>query len=292
MRKSLLVVSAALLAVTAACSSDISDVADQASSAPSNGSSATLSGDSVDTLVSAVEEEGRDCVAVENPTNMRVCIGDNMFLPVLYVFNDDEGNPERVFAVDDTGTYGPVLNLIVENLLPDVPAQERTDALADDKVTEFGDVAVKGGDEYVVIAADPALAEEPFPQLPQLDGDAVAQSLQQTLGLQCKGTAPDHNCNGPGGEANIGPVSGPDSPVTMMALVDVTTEGEYFGGVPEFFEAAGIPLTEQSITDIAECQPKADMCTPTAVTESGLLTRLMPNFEMTQVDVFPMPTFE
>ncbi|GAB3302076.1 hypothetical protein GCM10027298_17870 [Epidermidibacterium keratini] len=252
--------------------------------------SGDLSAAAVDELIGALEADDKVCLETQTPSNLRTCIDGQLSSSFLYVFYDDKGQPERVFAA--SVVYGQYRDVAAKALLPDVPSSDLDEAMMDEGVTEFGEVAVKGGVDYVVFARDPASAEEPFPEMPQLDGDATAAALEQAYGIQCEGTAPEHDCAASGVMATIGPeasIVDDDPPIAMTVKIEQEYSGDTkIAGVPEFFAAAGMPLSEESMQLITDCDAASTLCKPTFVNGDGLLVRIDPSNLGTKIEVGPL----
>ena len=280
----------ALVALTAtACSGDDGSSGDDSASGPT----IEFSADSVEAFVEEAAGDRLTCLDHTDAPAFTTCLTDNTFSPQLYVFRDDQGEPQQVYLDDDSGlTLSELINALRATLFADLSEDEVEDALAADDVTEFNGAAVRKDDGYVVIAADADAAEKGFPVLPTLDGDAALASLQQSFQAQCVESDGRHNCNGAGAEFSVGTVDGERTPVTLSAQVDVTTEDNYFENVPEFLDAAGVPLSEESLKALAACDPEMESCRPTLLTENGLVVELMANFQFTQVDVKELPSFD
>lgn len=285
MNRVLLVVAALVAGIASGCSSDGDGKDDGPDLADVD-----LSADTVATFVEQAAGDRLECLDVpggDEAGDFTACLSDNAFSAHLYVFRDEEGAPQRIFIANDEGSYvGDNVTALRDTVLADLSDAEFEDAVAGDEVTPFDGGAVSGGD-HVVVAVDEDAAAEPFPTLPTLDPAAIAAALNDNWewGAQCEESGTSASCHGGGLDVSIDAVSGEGSPVTMTGQVSVTTEEHFFENVPEFLEAAGMPLTDDSLDALAACKPEQDPCKPRLVTETGLLVDLMANFQFTLVEV-------
>lgn len=280
MRKSFLAVTCAILGALSACSSDSAD--------SGTDSSADLAAPSVDELLTALEDNGWSCIDSETPVSLRTCMADDSSSHVLYVFYGDDGDPERVFV---SYAYPKVVDLAIDTLLSAVPADDVKDAQFDENVVQFGDSAVRGGDD-LLIASTVDMAKEPFPDMPQIDTDAVVSGLEQAYGIECEGASTEYECNAAGVAVEVGPdtsIVDDSPPVVVNAEIDQEfSSDDKFVGVPEFFEAVGMPLTAQAQDLIADCQDQGAACSATYVNDSGLLVQIDSGTSSTSIDIAPM----
>ena len=274
-----------VLTCATACSS-ATDTPDTDSPRTSE-ASRDLSGSTVDEFVSTIEGYGQTCLSTDAPKPLRACIAEGGSYTFVS-FDGADGEPERVFF---TYTYSKIYDAAVDALLPGVSASDMEKIRFEEDVVQFGAVAVRGGD-HVVVARSAELAKQPFPDLPLLDGDAAASALEQAYGMTCEGTSPEHTCDAEGVSVEIGPEASldeDDQPVVLKAEIDqeFTSEDE-FEGVPEFFDAIGMPLTQDSQQLIADCNGHGPACAPTFINDDGLLVTISPSATNTTIDITPV----
>ncbi|MFV0534261.1 MAG: hypothetical protein ACK5MR_11480 [Cumulibacter sp.] len=250
-----------------------------------------FSAEAVDAFVQEAAGDRLDCVDVETDAlNFTTCLSDNSYTPHLYVFYGEDGAPDRLFVANDAEkTLNELTLALQQTLLADVEG-DPADLINSEQITAYDGGAIKGGQDHIVIAADEALAEESFPELPALDVEATAAALEKNADLGCDSTGDSVLCGGALADVQMGSV-GSSGPPHMTAQVFVTTENNFFENVPEFLEAAGMPLTAESQQVLDDCDPVKDSCSPRLVTETGLLVELMANFEMTMTEVGGLPQF-